>query len=780
MKILSLIIILSSFLLSQERFSQVEIPVSNAAEYHRLVDLGIAVDHFEGKIGTKISVFLSESELDILSKAGISFSYLIKDWKQYYDEQQRTEQPVRFSSSDSVPKYFRFGSMGGFLIYNEVLQQLDSMKLLFPNLITAKEAIGISIEGREIFTLKISDNPNSTETDEPEVLYTALHHAREPGGMMTVIYYMWWLLENYGKDPEATYLVNNRQMWFIPVVNPDGYNYNHSIAPSGGGMWRKNRRDNGNLTFGVDLNRNYGSHLMWNAPNGGSSATPSSDVYRGPIPFSEPETHAIADFLSERNIKTCFNYHTHSNLLIYPWGYSSKESSDSLLFRMWTYDMSMTNRYAIGTDLQTVGYSTRGNSDDFMYSDTGKPNIYAMTPEVGTTGFWPVQSLIYPQAQENILQNKLLAHFAGAYLSIKSFTVNSNSITVKLFNKGLAEETGKTIHLQTSAGTVSPSFNTGTIQSFTEKEFTVNYSALIVDGPSALPVKIILKDSTGGMLKDSITFIAGSGTILLNDSANTTTNWSTGTGWGLYNDGVTSNYSFSDSPNGNYPPNTDNSLTLISSIDLSLYQLAELKFTTKWSIESTWDFAVVEISTNNGTTWTSVKTQLSRKGSGRSGSKQPSTSFGYDAFTPGLDWIEQTADLSSFAGKQIKIRFRLSSDGADQRDGWYVDNIRVIGYKDISNSVAESSAPLFYSLSQNFPNPFNPATVIRYQVPIANHVSLKVFDVLGKEVETLVNAQQNAGNYSVNFNAQQLSSGIYFYRFTSGNYTNIKKMTVLK
>ncbi len=785
MKISILLLLSISILISQERYSQVQIPVASSIELQRIAKLGIAVDHFGGKIGGNISIFLSASELQTLDKAGITYTITINDWQKFYNERQLQEKVRLTKTTSDVPKYFRYGSMGGFLTYIEVIQQLDSMKLLFPNLITTKATIGSSIEGREIYNVKISDNPNTNEPSEPEALYTALHHAREPEGMMTVIYYMWWLLENYGKDPEATYLVNNRQMYFIPVVNPDGYVFNQTNSPSGGGMHRKNRRNVGSTNLGVDLNRNYGPFFMWNFPNpAGSSTNSNSDTYRGTDPFSEPETQAVQNFMMSHNIKTCFNYHTSGNYLIYPWGYSSTESNDSLLFRQWSFDMSAINRYAIGTDLQTVGYSTRGNSDDFMYGDSSKPRTYAMTPEVGTTGFWPTQSEIYPLAQENLLQNKLLAHYAGSYITIKSFTANNikigvkNTITVRFVNKGLAEANGIFVSLSTSSGIISPSIFTGKIPSFSEYEG--NFEFALGSPNSSSPIKIFLKDSSGAVINDSITFFSGIPEVLLNDSANTTLLWSTGSGWGVVTDIATNSKVFTDTPIGNYLPNSDNSLTLLSPIDLALYQYAELKFQTKWSIEPTWDFGTVEVSTNGGTNWTYLKTLLSRKGSGRGGSKQPLTSFGYDAFVPGLTWIEQTADLTPYVGKQIKIRFRVAADAGDQRDGLYVDDIRVLGYKYTPSSVERITSPYTYSLSQNFPNPFNPTTAINFSLEKPSNTSLRIYDVLGKEVALLVNQFSEAGSYSINFDAKQLSSGIYFYRLTSGQFNSIKKMVVLK
>ena len=193
---------------------------------------------------------------------------------------------------------FHLGTMGGYMTLAEAYAELDTLKNLFPSLITTKQTIGYSVEDRPVFMVKISDNPNVDE-NEPEVLYTALHHAREPQGMMQMFYFMYYLLENYTTNPSVQYLVNNREMYFIPVINPDGYEYNRSTNPNGGGMWRKNRRLNTGGSYGVDLNRNYGPYNYWNAPNGGSSTSPLSDTYRGTAPFSDLK-QIISEIFSRR------------------------------------------------------------------------------------------------------------------------------------------------------------------------------------------------------------------------------------------------------------------------------------------------------------------------------------------------------------------------------------------------------------------------------------------------------------------------------------------------
>ena len=90
------------------------------------------------------------------------------------------------------------------------------------------------------------------------------------------------------------------------------------------------------------------------------------------------------------------------------------------------------------------------------------------------------------------------------------------------------------------------------------------------------------------------------------------------------------------------------------------------------------------------------------------------------------------------------------------------------------------STPKKYSLLQNYPNPFNPSTAIKYQIPNSSFVSLKVYDILGNEVETLVNEIKTAGSYEVKFNGSNLSSGIYFYQLKTNNYIATKKFMLFK
>ena len=266
------------------------------------------------------------TELTIARENGFKFDILVDDLEQHFLTQNNLKTPLRNLDCDNsaetyqTPVHFNdpAGSMGGYFTYQEVLDELDQMKALYPNLITAKanisnfltqgqpdNSVTPSIGGNGIKWVKISDNPDASEP-EPQILYTAIHHAREPMSLHQLIFYMWYLLENYDTNPEIQSIVDNTELYFVPVVNPDGYLYNEKTNPNGGGFWRKNRRNNGNGTFGVDNNRNYEFFIDGNPNNGmwggeGSSGNPDSQVYRGSSPFSEVENLAIKWFVEQHN-----------------------------------------------------------------------------------------------------------------------------------------------------------------------------------------------------------------------------------------------------------------------------------------------------------------------------------------------------------------------------------------------------------------------------------------------------------------------------------------------
>lgn len=407
----------------------VTIPLKEDGIIRELGKKGIAIDHVHRK-NNAIYAELNGFDLNQMLDMGIEFSVEVVDMASWY-EQHLTADPVFQSgkiTASNAPENFKLGSMGGHLTLDEVNSELDLMHQLYPEIITEKFSIGQSIEGRDLWTVWIG---TELEETKPQAYYNSLIHAREPMSMMNLVYFMWWLLENYEEDELATFLIENRHMAFSLVLNPDGYEYNRFTNPNGGGLHRKNRRPTGDFNnMGVDLNRNFGPFQFWDHQNGGSSDFESSDTYRGQSPFSELETQAIRDFALDNDFRTVFNYHNYSDLLIYPYGVLQRETIDSHVFTAYAIEMTAENNYQYGTDIQTVGYNTRGAADDWFYGlEAGNPkdrvNAISMTPEVGSVSdgsggswgaFWARAERIVPISQENLLSNQLLALYAGPEL----------------------------------------------------------------------------------------------------------------------------------------------------------------------------------------------------------------------------------------------------------------------------------------------------------------------------------------------------------------------------
>ena len=405
-------------------YSRLKINLENKS-IEDLSSLGFEVDHGILAKGRYIVNEYPIHMIQLLEEYGYEYEILIADMQAFYTDPERSassiwknddscnEADVEFYDYDT-PVDYKDGSMGGYLTWQEMLNTLDDMRSKYPELISEREAIGnlVTVDGNQIYSIKISDNVDAEE-DEPEVLYTALHHAREPNSLSQMIFYMWYLLENYDSDDQVRYLVDHTQMHFIPCVNPDGYRFNESIAPDGGGGWRKNRwQDDDGEPWGVDLNRNYGFNWAWE--NFGSSPNPQSEVFRGESPFSEVETQAVRLLCLEHDFELALNYHTFGNYLVHPWGFDDGLTEDDDIFKSFGRAMADENSFLVGTGMETVGYTVNGDSDDWMYGEQLEKNkILSFTPEVGSNlqdGFWPLQDRIDLLNKSSLRMNMTLAH----------------------------------------------------------------------------------------------------------------------------------------------------------------------------------------------------------------------------------------------------------------------------------------------------------------------------------------------------------------------------------
>ncbi len=300
-------------LFAQETYSRVRIPLETT-EVQQIQTLGIDLGNGSYKPGVYVEAEISAYDMQLLQNADIAYEVLVEDmtaWYQARIEASKDYQLVRnLNERYPVPENWELGSMGGFYTYDQILDKLDFMAEEWPDLISVRQPISEtnSHQGYPIWWVRISDNPE-VQQDKPRVLYTSLIHAREGIGVQQMMYFMLHLLENYETSNEVKNLVDNYELYFVPAVNPDGYKYNEQNSPNGGGMWRKNRRNNGG-SFGVDINRNFG--YMWGIDNNGSSPNPSSDTYRGPAAFSEPETDNLRMICEAIDFQIALNYHSYS------------------------------------------------------------------------------------------------------------------------------------------------------------------------------------------------------------------------------------------------------------------------------------------------------------------------------------------------------------------------------------------------------------------------------------------------------------------------------------
>lgn len=705
---------------------------ANEFELSKLANLGVAVDHGIHKEGVFFISDFSKAERQIMDSYDYTYEVLIEDVQAYYIEElskpaakeNNSVKNVSCPGSGSIgagttpttPTHFNLGTMGGYLKYEEMLAELDEMLATYPNLITAKAPIStfLTAQNRPLYHVRISDNPNIDESGEPKVLYTAIHHAREPMSLMETIFFMWYVLENYGTNPEITYIVNHMQLYFVPCINPDGYVYNQTTNPNGGGMWRKNRRLNSGGSYGVDLNRNYS--YGWGTT--GTSFTQTNETYCGTAAFSEPETQAMRWLVQNNKFVTAFNAHTYAEDILFPIGTTTAEFADHHdYFQEYTNIMVTYNGY---TAMKSSAlYPASGDSDDYMYKvDIGvgvKDTMFVHTPEVGTA-FWQPSSEIVATCQEMVYPNLILAHVAGIYYvttdqdpsNIATLSGNFNHQTRRLGREN-GQVTVSIVPLQNIVSVGAPVVHNLALQQNGTAgiAFTLNPNIQFGD-----QIKYILQTDNGYWIKkDTIVKTYGAFTLQVTENATASTNW-TGNWNTTTTTFVSAPRSFTDTPTGNYVNNANTTYTYVPTIDLTNAIAAKLSFWAKWDIEADYDFVQLQVSTDNGATWIGQCGLYTVSGTSANGSVQPNNQPVWEGVQSA--WIQEEIQLSDYLGQVIKVRFQLKSDGGTRKDGFYFDDFSIY-YNEAGPTVAplaQFQAPSnlcsgttvqFTDLSQNLP-----------------------------------------------------------------------------
>ena len=777
-----------------EKFHKVKINYTSPADLVKLANQGVCIDHGLHKKNHFFISDFSESEIEKMLSLNFDFEILINDVTHFYKQRNKlSDKSVKniFCEENEnlfeTPENYDFkpsDDFGGFYTYNEMLNELDDMHNLYPEIISPRSDIKDetfsssphiheTYEGRYLQWVKISDNPNVFE-GEPQILYTALHHAREPASLQQLIYFMWYLLENYDSNDSIKQIIDNSELFFVPCVNPDGYIFNETIEPNGGGMWRKNTRD----SHGVDNNRNY-SYIdengdeVWNTS--GTSSNTYGNTYAGDGPFSESENRAIRYFVESNSFKIALNNHTYGNLLLYPYGYDYNQTTDDDdIFQFISSALVSENNYdnIISADL----YPAAGDSDDFMYGMLNTENnqvrekIFAMTPEIGSS-FWPQASTIEDICKGMLHLNLTAAKMIGNYASLKDFTENfisSNTFSAnfELQRLGIIDNGSFNIQIEPITSNIistTPEININSLNigEIINESFQIELNESTNTGEDII-FKYILDN---GSFSEEIVVkkVFGDPILLFEDeSDNYSDYWTIDSSWSeTYEEYNSPQTSITDSPYSNYSNNALETINLLNYISLSGYSYAEINFNAKWNIESGYDYVQIEISNDGGASWEPQCGKYTKKGveTQEDALNEPLYDGNQD------EWVNESILLTDYIDQEISIRFKLKSDGGLRRDGFYYDDFKI---KALSSSLSSSENVL--NKAKIYPIPSENMIYISSEEEIKE---IKVFDVLGKVIMSF--KQNNIENISI----ENLKSGVYLIKLFSlegtENHRIIKK-----
>jgi carboxypeptidase T len=722
-------------------YSQVKIPIdaTKPEQQHAFIFGELQIDHchFEDE---NYVVEIGSDELTKLKSSPYRYELLVDDIAKRLEEKNATR---NFYQSDinarnsrtlfqtscrtveeliPTPAQFTPGGMGGYYTYAEMVTKIGWLYDNFPALVDTF-SIGRTGEGRDIWCVKISDNVLTDELTEPEVSYNALQHAREAISGTSLIFFMQYLTENYATDSRVRALVDNRQIYLIPCTNPDGYVYNQTTNPGGGGNWRKNRRPLGGGEFGVDLNRNYNADWgRCGAPIGGTAAncgtgaaTSANSTYWGTGPFSEPETRAIRDFTAQRRFRMSIDQHSegswnttpHGRIGLHPGGPTGVDRD--FLYGFSSSTMATYNCHRIGNNLETLFYEVAGGNKDWMFqgdtSMTVNPRkIYAFTSEAGGGSFWPAIDQIIPLAKGLTFQFLQAALAAGSYADIQDVSDASIPAMAFPFN-GNMNYTVRRVGILDAPITVAliPLQNIGTVGSPVVINSIAAYNGAVSGSipytlhPSITAgqvVKFLWRVTTGGIVtNDTVTKIYSPTPLFYDDmetTGNFATNWAATGAWGYTTtQAYAGTRSVSESPVGQYPANATSTLTSQSTYNLSDATGAYLSFWVRHRSENCSDNLRIQVSrdattVNNGTYFNLCGQHTISENKGTLGGQPALTGIREN-------WTRELINLAPYIGAgngTIRLRFSFTSNNNDNfqandydfalDDGFSIDNVRLI------------------------------------------------------------------------------------------------------
>jgi carboxypeptidase T len=347
----------------------------------RLIDLPLGLDIWQVK-ADHVVLRAAEEQAARLRQMGYATEEVVE-----------TETHVAtFATAEAIAAYHSAETL------EQDLRQLAESQ---PEIAELRE-IGRSLENRPIWALRIGERRAS----EHKLLFMGCHHAREWVSVEVPYLLAEHLVKNAGQPPVIQWLQRG-EIWVAPMVNPDGHEFSRTPATR---LWRKNRRTNVDGSIGVDPNRNYG--YMWGTLNiNTSSHVPSDETYVGPRAFSEPETRAVRDLVARELFRGVITYHSFSQLILYPWGYTLEpiiDASDLSAMTKLAKRMQQLIRGVHGTTYtpqqSSQLYPTAGDTTDWTYGEYDIPSftIELRPDSIQNGGFILPPEQIQPTFEENL------------------------------------------------------------------------------------------------------------------------------------------------------------------------------------------------------------------------------------------------------------------------------------------------------------------------------------------------------------------------------------------
>jgi len=730
--------------------------------------------------------------------------------------------------------------LDGYVDYEQMLAELQQIELDYPNtckLYDIGESRGKQYSDagnsnyddyyHEIWAMKVSDNVE-IEEDEPSIYYLSEHHAREPISLEVNMAVLNHIIDNYGTDPEITDNVDNTQIWFVPLVNPNGHKI---VTDEIYTMWRKNICDNnGNGSIntgyyaedGVDPNRNYS--WEW----GGASTDWTSETYQGTSAFSEPETQAVEALIDNHHFVAGISYHSYSELVLYPFGYEDGVvAPDHAALEELAIDMAVTIPGQYGGNYTPMPgwdlYPCTGTTDDYTYGTHG---VFSFTIELATE-FIPPAGQVAGICEDNIEAAMiLLDRVNGSILTGHITDADTDEpIEAMIFIDGIDdigvyrepymsnEEFGSYYRLLTN-DTYNVTISAYGYDSQTYEDVVIDDDVTLLDValvPSSSTIDlsgVVTDGDTGEPLANAVVAIQDFGVPSVTTNAN---------GEYIIEDLYEFNYMIAVYSSIHAGLLEQHFVTAANSvIDFELYAIPDGTF-ENGEYESSWN-----LSGNNN--WViDNATVYSGNYSARSGTI-------YDDQTSSLSislFVQDDGEISFYQKVSSEtdydyLRFYIDNTLQDNWSGngsWEFETFSVESgfhtfkweyYKDggvssfqdcawideitfPANSVDvtpdENSMIQIAEFYGNYPNPFNPTTTFSYNLATESEISLTLFNVKGQKIKTLVNENQTAGNHQITWDGtddhgKKVSTGIYFSHCDVNNeesdYTSVKKVLLLK